>query len=240
MNASRECWCWALFSVACVVIITGCTNLPSAQPTIRVSYTCQDFDQARWVSFKFGSDSPEDVTSTIANLRKFDQGKIEFTPLASSFLVAKWTTDRERYEALFQEDRLLRIYVRWSQPLPSFAQIVECLGSPDLYSAVYQQSEVQEFNLGLWYLERGFVVDGYSFHDHFQPPEVTPNYPMRGFTVVAPGNPEQMISGVYLDGDAATVQAEVMRLLKPWPGSIDAIEVDSCLDSPSLCRTDAP
>ncbi len=51
------------------------------------------------------------------------------------------------------------IYIRVElDPAPTLAQIFECLGPPQYYGASIPPSFVNGLSIGLWYVDKGFMV----------------------------------------------------------------------------------
>lgn len=219
----------------------GCTDYPSLPPPNVVEiFSCQRLLYSFSDDLRFGEDSPEEVASILVNSLG-DQLDLHTVALVGDLATLEWSFQGDRFSALFRNNRLTQIQVRWIDRQPTLAEVVGCVGYPEQYHAIYKQFEVRELDVSLWYLERGLVVGGYSFHSsQLQLPEVSSDYKMTSFTIVSPGTPEQMTMDVYTDGDSPGVQAYALRLLKPWPGSLKEIRVDSCLATPDLCKTDIP
>lgn len=229
---------WLVLCLMSTWTLTSCTTLPPIPAPTSAQFSCQKFDQDLWKEFRFGVDSPDEVRTTAATLWRIAPEQIGLDPKADDFVRVSWEVNGDQYSALFREDRrLVKVDVYWDRVRPTLAQITECLGFPEQYQAVYQQKQLPELSIDLWYVEKGIVVGGYSYHRQDQPPEIGSNYPTRGFTVVAPADVAQMVPNVYTAGDRPGIQAYALRLLKPWPGAIKAIQVDSCIDNPDLCRT---
>ena len=55
------------------------------------------------------------------------------------------------------------------------------------------------------------------------------------FFFVAPGEHEKMVVKAYMLGDDLDILAYESCILRPWPGSIEALEVESFLDEYPLC-----
>jgi hypothetical protein len=242
MNTPKNLRYWYILAGICVFITLGCSGALSLPRTVRTSYSCQEFDETLWKEFRFGLTSPETIVDVLETTWRVDKNQIRFIPQPEDTFRVEWETNHNQYSALFRDERqLVKVDVWWQEPFPTLSQIMDCLGPPEQYQAFYEQvPDALQLQLSLWYPKKGFVVDGYSFHLQRQPPEIHPEYPMRGFITVASDAPERMVMNVYTHGNKPNIQTYGLRLLKPWPGSIEAIEVDSCLDSPSLCRTDAP
>lgn len=229
---------WLVLCLISAWTLTSCITLPPTPSPTNAQFSCQQLDQGLWKEFRFGTDSPDEVRTTAATLWRMAPEQVSFAAHQDDTLSVIWEEGGDQYSAYFREDRrLVKVNVYWDHVQPSLAQIIECLGFPDQYQAVYQQDHLPKLSIHLWYVEKGIVIGGYSYHRQDQPPEVDSNYSMRSFIVVAPTEIAQMVPNVYTAGNQLGVQAYALRLLKPWPGSIEAIHVDSCIDNPDLCRT---
>lgn len=112
-------------------------------------------------------------------------------------------------------------------PPPTLLQVLECLGPPAYHEAtLYSGIESHFLTVTLWYTERGIVADGLTFPALQHPPTIDAHFRIGMFTFVAPGELEEMI----LNAGYAFVTADFPNyancILKPWPGSIETVEVE--------------
>ena len=212
-------------------------------------FSCARLTESHWAEFRFGVDSPDDVSATVSRLWHIDKDQIHFQPLVKEKLLVTWPGDTNvilnaRYSALFREERqLTKVDVRWdrSRLPPTLAQVIDCLGFPQYYEAVYTPGAGEapyQLRLALWYTKKGLVVIHESFHHIDQLPAIHLKQQMNSFTVVAPGDLEQMVPNAYTIGDDPDVQAYGLCVLKPWPGSIEATEVESLRGRNPRCSTE--
>lgn len=234
-----------LAAFALLFICVGCfAPQPVVIPGTPPPFSCARFTEPHWEELIFGVDSPDDVAATVARLWNIDKEQVRVPPteMAEANLTVKWAGDvnarmGETYSALFRRDRqLTHVEVRWgvSRTPPTLAQVVDCLGFPQYYESVYTAGAGEAAfrqTLGLWYTEKGLVVNHTSFHNRVQVPAVHPNQMMDSFIAVAPGPPEQMVRDVYSLGDRPSVYTYGLCVLRPWPGSIGTIEVEVLLKS---------
>lgn len=203
-------------------------------------FSCARFTESHWEEFKFGVASPDEVAATVTRLWNIDREQVSVPPtdLSKVNLNVMWTSGvkarlGQTYRALFRRDRLLtQVEVWWgrSRLPPTLAQVIDCLGFPQYFESVYTYGAGEapfRLTLGLWYTEKGLVVNHTSFHNRVQLPTIHPKQKMDSFFVVAPGPPEQMVRDVYTLGDQPSVHAYGLCVLRPWPGSIEAIEVEA-------------
>ena len=210
-------------------------------------FSCARFTEPHWAEFRFGVDSPDDVGATVARLWGIGYDEVSVPPsdLFVEHLKVFWPGYNKgrmsaRYTALFRKDRqLTKVDAMWDRFLPpTLSQVFDCLGFPQYYESVYTYARGEahrKLMLGLWYTDKGLVVRHFSFHGQSQPPAIHPNQIMDKFIVVAPGSPDQMVRNVYTAGDDPDIHAFGLCLLRPWPGSIEAVETELLLRDNSRC-----
>ena len=79
----------------------------------------------------------------------------------------------------------------------------------------------------LLYTEDGLVVRHVDTIWSFESSGIHPNMRMDEFVVVSPGTAEQVATNLYSYGNEVRYHARAVCLLKPWPGSIKAMEMAS-------------
>ena len=237
---------WGRCVLVCILLLTlsSCQVPPSdwPQPTPTVagppeSFPCSIFEESQWQEFGFGLDSPTDVISTVE--RNWTSGRLQIWSDSSDhsnrFVI--WQDFGDEYDiqfsALFRKEQsLFQIHAQW-YPEPTLAQVVECLGYPDYYEANYAQGvEYPMLSLAFWYLKRGIIIEQVSFHYQEQPPTIDAEYRIGRFLVVAPGEREEMVVNAYKLVDDPDLLVYGLCVLRPWPGSIEALEVESFFDNP--------
>ena len=239
-------------SLALLFTLAGCFNprSPIVQGT-PPPFSCARFTESHWAAFDFGVDSPDDVAAKVVRLWKVDEEEVQAPPtdLFDVHLKVFWQSYDNgrlsaRYMALFRKDRhLTKVDGRWdrSHP-PTLAQVIDCLGFPQYYQSVYTYARGEahrRLTLGLWYTDKGLVVNHNSFYGQEQLPAIHPHQMMDSFVVVAPGNPEQMVPNVYTGGDDPGIHAYGLCVLRPWPGSLEAIEPELLLRNNARCPVES-
>jgi len=138
------------------------------------------------------------------------------------------------YAARFEEDRRLhRITARWDNPKLTLIQVIDCLGHPDLYIAYFRQGiHARRLELGLWYVGKGFIFSHSSTRYRESTPVITSNQRVERLIIVKPGELGEMIRNVYLSGNDSATRAYIECLLRPWPGSIEEMEVERLFENP--------
>ncbi len=222
-----------------ILLLAGCFQ-PQQDLAHYPPFTCDSLTEPYWQEFNFGVESDdmwEDIVARIIELWDLDNShlKIEKSDRGAD---AWWQVifpdgADPRYRALYDKElRLTTIFFKWWNRKPTFTQIIDCLGLPEFYAAYYEWGvEAYGLNLDLWYVNKGFVVHGYSFHHEEQPPSIGPEYRMQHFNATLPGDLERMISYLHI----SVAHSYVLCTIKPWPGSLEAIEVESFLDEDARC-----
>ena len=214
-----------------MVILSGCT-LP---PPSTLPFSCTSFTESLWEEFRFGVDSPDDVVSTVARLWGIERDQVQFMlTISEDVYMARWRSSTivgtgGAYEAWFQDDQKLgKISVKWGNPRPTLSQTIDCLGFPDHYIAFYDVSgEAEYLHLALLNTDNRIIVRHGNPSWSPESPAIHPDMRMDRFIVVAPGPAEQIVTDMYSYGNEVPRHARAVCLLKPWPGSIEAMEIAS-------------
>ncbi len=234
MNRRERNWVRRILFITILFFLTACYYSPGPpQP-----FSCARFGESYWEEFKFGVDSPSDVIAIVIRQWGLDKDKVHLddTYQGPDILEITWSDDigvglGANYSAVFRsEPQLLHVNVWWAQdhPRPALVQVIDCLGTPQYYDAYYQQeAEGQTLVLGLWYMEKGFVVNGSSSHLLALPSAIQPEYRMKSFTVTTPGSPEQMVTNANRNSDDPDIQGAHLCRLRPWPGSLEEIDIEA-------------
>ena len=239
----RRCALMSIF----LLTLSGC-QVPLSdwpQPTLAVagppeSFPCSIFDESQWQEFRFGLDSPADVVAIVARSRVKNKERIWTDSLKHGLETVDWHEFGDElnvhYRAWFRKEQgLFRVMGYWA-PNPTMEQVLDCLGFPDYYKAIYAANiEAIQLSLTLWYTERGIIVEHVSFYYQEQLPTIDADYGIDRFFFVAPGEHEKMVVKAYMLGDDLDILAYESCILRPWPGSIEALEVESFLDEYPLC-----
>ena len=139
------------------------------------------------------------------------------------------------YSAWFGEERqLLGIDASWRHPFATLSQVIDCLGAPDLYSARYEFDHEPQLDLSLWYVERGFSFRHFSYPKNRSHPPIKPAQRIDSFSVATPLPLKRAFPDLYAAGSDPARPANALCLIKPWRGSIEAIEV-TWYDNDSRC-----
>ena len=224
--------------IALIFLLAGCIA-PAPGTAVPRTLPCPSLADSPWGDFTLGVDNPSDVVSAVVKGWGIEKDQIEDTSSAQDPRpILRWRTtlpggDFDLFHASFdKEKRLKRLGVAWTWPYPTFAQIIDCLGYPDHYIAFKTYWEAISLNVVFFYTGIGLVVhhDGYSWGEGQL--EIEHDMRLNGFILVAPGTAEQMASdiyryrtGIYLYRSGPEHLSDSVCLLKPWPGSIEAMEI---------------
>ena len=237
------------FQVLCAVsILAGCAyaqetaRVPPSPTATPLPFLCDAFTEDHWRELRFGVNSPEEYVETVESVWGVKAWAIPIRSEASEDLWGSWYAVSTvlpglSYRVLFDRaEKLLQVagYWDWQEiSRPTLAQVIGCLGSPEYYSAAFVEDRRDWIKFSLWYVAKGFVIQGSSFRPvftgHSNWPSIEPGTLMGGpsgpneghFYVVAPGNLERMAAAVY----GPALQAWELCLIRPWPGSIEAVEI---------------
>ena len=240
------------FAISALFALAGCSNLPKGvtsplqrdnpRGTVTTpqpkSKFCSIFQSEIWQAFRFGEDSTEEVIHTATLLWKnINESQINSYELYGDDLTwaVQWLARTEgakiRCTAEGSEDRkLVRFYVELF-PGATIEQIVDCLGPPQHYSAEIPPDFVNGLSLALVYVDEGFSFSGLTHGGKVQPEEIHPDFRMDAFRVVPAGDLETMVSHMA----SPILHASFLCELRPWPGSLEEIVIDSFFDEDSRC-----
>lgn len=221
-----------LLVVLLLFVFSGCSDRPAIVVGTPTPFSCEKFSESLWAEFRFGADTPDDVVTTVATLWEINESEIRrIELLGREPLEIAWSGFEGdlTYYAQFRQGRLSKFAVTLSQPL-TLAQTIGCLGTPEYYEAhLWQGTESPVMEMNIWYQNKGLVVRHTSFPTFVRQSAISPAQWMDSYTVVAPGTLEQMVKNAYNRGEDPAVQARGLCLLRPWPGSIEKMEVESFL-----------
>ncbi|HRJ42770.1 MAG TPA: hypothetical protein PL105_12870 [Caldilineaceae bacterium] len=189
----------------------------------------------------FKETSVDSLEAQIRNVSDLGAVVIQVSPQdRMEDVVVDWNGSLGRYYALFREGRLTKIDMEWYGMKPTIGQVVDCLGPPEFYHAIYRQDHTRNVQIALWYIDRGVVFDGYAAYTQPDLPRISSGFELGQVSIAMPSRIDELVSDVYSVSYVPNVYAYALRILKPWPGSIEAIEVDSCIENPDLCKVDGP
>ena len=189
--------------------------------------SCAKLSPSHWQEFSFGVDSPDDVVATVVRLWGMDREQVQVGGSATErFPPVRWSDAEEEIiqTAYFPDGQLGSFFVLFD-PALALTQVIDCLGSPEYYITGGGPGD-EGTSLFLWYVEKGFVIAGIAWHRWpWQKPleGIPPDFGLDSFHVL-PGGIEQMARSFnYLDDEGNPI----MCIFKPWPGSIEAIEISA-------------
>jgi len=199
---------------------------------------CARLSVSRWQEFRFGVDLVDDVVATVSRLWDIDREEIEGGERRTEgFFPVLWSdNDQEEiyHAAGFSPGGKLEVISGVMIPGLTLAQIIDCLGPPDYYIAFRGDLFLVATDLRLYYIEEGFQIRGISSHRFpwLRPLErIPPEFGMSEFDVY-PLSYEDIVRSISdVDGDGNPDSC----ILKVWPGSIEAMEIDDWPEQPARC-----
>ena len=199
---------------------------------------CARLSLSRWQEFRFGEDFVHDVVATVIRLWDIDRDKIEGGGRRTGgFFPVTWWDNEEmvHHMAIFSPSGRLEEVGVGMVPGLTLAQIIDCLGPPDYFSA-YRGPYFATTELELYYIDEGFSVNGFFNHRYpgREPLErISPEFGMNEFTVY-PQTLEDIADSYREVDDDGNLELCILRM---WPGSIEAIEIDGDIwsERPARC-----
>lgn len=227
--------------VASVWALTSCIEWTLRSPPAVAKGTpepfpCRHFVDFDWKEFQFGKDTQDEVIAKVSRFWERDQDSIRFhePEFGTGIPQLSWedSTSGVRHFAKFNEEGMLRslyFFNFWTRADPTLGQTLACFGRPDFYSSYSVKGiEYPLLHLEIWYVDRGIVLSHSSYldnHRRFPPPPFPPELYMHLMEMVQPGDVEEMVA-VALEMATPGRLEYVECLLKPWPGSIEAMEIE--------------
>ncbi len=197
---------------------------------------CARLSVSHWQEFKFGVDFVHDVVATVIRLWDIDRDKIEggIRRTGGFFPLTWWDNEEEvHHMAVFSPSGRLKRIGGGLVPGFTLAQIIDCLGPPDSFCA-YRGPNFATTVLELYYIEEGFSVSGVFDHRYpgREPLErISPEFGMSEFSVYPQALEELARSHRDVDDDGKPE----LCILRVWPGSIEALEIDDWPEQPTPC-----
>ena len=157
--------------------LTGLTPTPTPPP-----FTCGRFMENYWQEFRFGVDTPDDVVARVVKLWSIDKDEVgilwdppwNWVRWEGGFDFASSTSQTAMFDTA---ENLMHIVVdwrRWKSSMPTVAQVLDCLGTPDYYSAARVEDNSDWLKFDLWFLEKGLFVQGSFNLDQEEVPTIQP------------------------------------------------------------------
>ena len=193
--------------------------------------------ESYWREFRFGVDSPYGVAARAAKRWGSNRSKITIEENWTGWPFVRWADIRGQYVASFPREGKLTVVSHDFRLEPTLSQIIDCLGPPEYYLA-YCAGQVGfgRLYVDLWYPKRGTVVTHYSFYEKKELPSIPPSLRMSSYRVVAPGPLEKIATDAYPYGLTRALEYQPLCPAKPWPGTIEAMEVESLLGADPPCK----
>lgn len=218
-------------TLAVLTTVLAFTSLVSCNALIpRQTLTCDQIIEGPLQVLDFDSLNRDNFRAWVTTTYGIPQSNVvieEYAPedIPSSRITAisQWNTGNKTYRADFLGEELRRIEVRWNSDKPRGSDIINCLGAPTMHLAYYLLVRQPSLDFQLWYPEQGVVVRHFAAYQSL--PQITDSVQMHYLLLTRPASTEAMVRDTFV-GNSERIQHEISSLLKPWPGSWEAISID--------------
>ena len=253
MNSLARVGIHVALAVTFLLTVSACLppDMPPSGLPARITGTpapvaCGNFAESNWKEFRFGVDSPEDVVATVRRLWDYDETQVEVIApaqdqpgLVRPHRQVDWKSQDggARYHAYFLKGEPLQRVKFIMKRQTTLEQVIECLGFPEYYSAYYiPDIEDADFRLDLWYMDKGLVITHGSWYGAHDVPlwPIPPGLVMTSGQAVPSSDPAAMISAAYHWSSPGQPEY-ILCVLRPWPGSLEAIEIETTYPSLTQC-----
>lgn len=211
-------------ALSCGLLLCQC-SAPSA-PTNTASIPCSELQQDAFHHLLFGVQDPDDILQWIGETYHISPQAVTRNSYSDGQRSLSWSVAGTRYLVWFRQEKLASVETRWQSAYPTIGDALRCLDEPEMYHAEYRQlPEARELDFGVWYPAQGTSVFASQISHEPQPPVITRETKLTSMTITAPGPTKDVVTSAYALGYASGVRDSVLQTLKPWPGSLEAIEV---------------
>lgn len=147
-----------------------------------------------------------------------------------------WRSEGRMYYPDRKSQTVTSVWMWWESMQPTAAEVVDCLGAPDLYRTQYDVDRVAleagyDVRLELWYLDEGIVVYG-RYPSNTLKPLFSPSDSLMDTLIKAKAGTAEEVADVIHNPASYPIytrdisKAEFLRSLKPWPDAWEEIEVE--------------
>lgn len=197
--------------------LTSCTTSPA-------TVSCFNLLQGReWSEAGFGFRSTEQMKQWIKEEFSIPIDQIIYDEAVDgSESILMWGHEEVSYRATFRQDRLQSVNVIWDSSHPVGKDVLACFGPPELYQAFVSAGYGPPYrSVSLWYPSLGVVARALHFPDEMPPLDA--DLPMTSLTLVKPGDLDEVVTRAHRYPNE--VLEGWIAILRPWPGSWQALEV---------------
>lgn len=188
--------------------------------------SCAEIQQDALRSLAYGNATKPQALTWI-----MDNYQLENATITEEDGRLRWLYGNSGYVATFEHGTLKRVGIDWRKGYePTVQEVLTCLGPPDYYTAALKPDQEVRFELSLWYLDEGLVVNSVSFSRN-EPvkPVVREDRRVTHMVVLQPGSIVDLIMRVYGYSSVADVPDTLLSTLKPWPGDLSQIVIENLL-----------
>lgn len=210
---------WASVLMALMSLLSACAPLQS--PIV-----CEEIREDTLRDLSFGVATMPEVRQWALTTFHLDDTNLIEGPGPDEI---KWSFPNRTISARFQKDVLKRVII-YRVKGPKLQEVLDCLGAPEYYEAAIKPDIEPRFDFTLWYPAQGVVVNTSSFgRASATARDVTKDRRARIINITGTGTLKDMVKTVYSYPSVEDIPDELMRTIKPWPGSLDQIVVDNLL-----------
>lgn len=210
--------------LACLFLLCQCSapSDPTKPPTI----ACSELRQDAMHQLPFGVQDAEGTVKWITETYGVNSRAVSAETYSDGQTSLAWSADGARHLAWFRQEKLTSVETRWQLRQPTIGDALRCLDQPELYHAEYRlPPEARELDFGMWYPAKGTAVFASQISNESEPPAITREMKVTVMVVTAPGRAEEVVTSGYALGYASGVRDAVLQTMKPWPGSVERVEV---------------
>jgi hypothetical protein len=204
---------FALFTTGCALIQpsggTSCDDIVDA-PVLLINPASLVGEEAsrRWVTSTFGT------RASGLQWARHSDGRHSLNWLVDG--------DRDYNFQLDSNERGSLIGVRWMRSRPVVADLLRCLGAPQAYRAMYKTQPGGVYTESDFaYLNRGI---GFGSYERGRK-SVGKDTGVSAFVIGTPDGSIEALNSRLMPRDATQWERDHLPF-KPWPGSVDQIEID--------------
>ncbi len=206
-----------------VLLAAACEGLFVTPVSTGHSVECDDLVDERALSFSFDPMSPEEAEAWV--IHTFGTTTSDNSP-ESMYRLLNWTSEKHRW-SMYLTERETTLGAYWEYDRPALREVLRCMGAPDYYRAFLDSTPGPTLTqLELWYPR-----DGLRFFVTLTEPvsKFDSAVAIKGVSYFKPGTVQEIMRPIAVEPSSAQYR-RLLNSVKPWPGSLDEVEVDPPLD----------
>lgn len=206
-----------------VLLVAACEGLFVTPVPTGQSVECGDLVEERALSFSFDPMSPEEAQAWVDHT--FDTTTSNNSP-ESMYRLLNWATEKQRW-SMYLTERETTLSAYWEYDRPALQEVLRCMGTPDYYRAFLDPTPGPTLTqLELWYPR-----DGLRFFITLTEPasKFDSAAAIKGVSYFKPGTVQEIMRSIAAEPSSEQYR-RLLNSVKPWPGSLDDVEIDPPLD----------